>query len=157
LKLHRHFTSRLGYTGLQDELKSNGIDHPTARQVSDAVIRIRQRKLPHPKITANVGSFFKNPVIDHDKAALLQKDFPELPAYVAADNKTKLSAAWLIDQCGWKGHREGDVGVSDQHALVLVNYGNASGQHILELASAIKESVYKQFAVELIAEPKIIR
>ena len=133
-----------------------GIDHPTAKLVSEAVIRIRLRKLPDPAVTANAGSFFKNPIVGQDLADSLRNDFADLPIYSLADNTAKLSAAWMIDQCGWKGHREGDAGVSDQHALVLVNYGNASGQHLLELATAITESVEKRFSIKLTPEPRII-
>ncbi len=157
LRLQRHFNPRLAYAGLQEELKAMGIDHPTAKQVSEAVIRIRLRKLPDPAVTANAGSFFKNPIIAQDLADSLRNDFADLPIYSMAGNTAKLSAAWMIDQCGWKGHREGDAGVSDQHALVLVNYGNASGQHLLDLATAITESVEKRFSIRLIPEPRIIR
>jgi UDP-N-acetylmuramate dehydrogenase len=156
LKLQRQFVPKLTYAGLQEELNSMGIDRPTAKQVSEAVIRIRLRKLPDPAVTANAGSYFKNPVVDQDIAESLRKDFADLPVYPTADNKAKISAAWLIDQCGWKGHREGDAGVSDQHALVLVNYGNASGHHLLELAGAITDSVDKRFGIQLIPEPRII-
>ena len=107
-------------------------------------------------VTANVGSFFKNPIIDQHIAETLKIDFPELPVFQSSGNTAKLSAAWMIDQCGWKGHREGDAGVSNQHALVLVNYGNASGRHLLELAKAITESVEQRFGIELKPEPRII-
>ncbi len=156
LRLQRHFVPRLDYAGLQEELKLMDVEQPTAKQVSNAVINIRQRKLPDPAVTANVGSFFKNPVVEPHTAASLRKEFADLPVYPTADNKAKLSAAWMIDQCGWKGHREGDAGVSNQHALVLVNYGNASGHHLLELAAAIANSVNKRFGIELKPEPRII-
>ena len=157
LRLQRTFTANLGYAGLSDELQVAGISEPTARQVSDAVIRIRRQKLPDPQIIGNAGSFFKNPVVSRSSAELLKIDFNAIPVYPTHDDKAKLSAGWMIDQCGWKGHREGDAGVSDQHALVLVNYGNASGQHILELANAISESVHHRFGVELQPEPRIIK
>jgi UDP-N-acetylmuramate dehydrogenase len=134
-----------------------GIELATAKQVSDAVIRIRQRKLPDPEITGNAGSFFKNPVVGSAVANLLKKDFSELPVYATEYGKAKLSAAWMIEQCGWKGHREGDAGVSEQHALVLVNHGNASGRQLLDLANAIGESVKSRFGIDLKPEPGIIQ
>ena len=157
LRLQREFTPRLAYSGLGEELQSMGIELATAKQVSDAVIRIRQRKLPDPEITGNAGSFFKNPVVGSAVANLLKKDFSELPVYAAENGKAKLSAAWMIDQCGWKGHREGDAGVSEQHALVLVNHGNASGRQLLDLANAIGESVKSRFGIDLKPEPRIIQ
>jgi len=157
LRLQREFTPRLAYSGLGEELQSMGIELATAKQVSDAVIRIRQRKLPDPEITANAGSFFKNPIVGSVVANLLKKDFSELPVYAAENGKVKLSAAWMIEQCGWKGHREGDTGVSEQHALVLVNHGNASGRQLLDLANAIGESVRGRFGIDLKPEPGIIQ
>jgi UDP-N-acetylmuramate dehydrogenase len=157
LRLQRIFTAKLHYAGIGDELLTMDISKPTAKQVSDAVIRIRQRKLPDPATVGNAGSFFKNPVADRATADLLARDFTGLPLYPMDDNRVKLSAAWMIDHCEWKGHREGDAGVSDQHALVLVNYGNASGRHILDLANAISDSVKRRFGVELQPEPRIIK
>jgi UDP-N-acetylmuramate dehydrogenase len=157
LRLQREFTPRLAYSGLGEELQSMGIELATAKQVSDAVIRIRQRKLPDPEITGNAGSFFKNPVVGSAVANLLKKDFSELPVYATEYGKAKLSAAWMIDQLGWKGHREGDAGVSEQHALVLVNHGNASGRQLLDLANAIGESVKSRFGIDLKPEPRIIQ
>jgi UDP-N-acetylmuramate dehydrogenase len=142
---------------LGEELQAMGIKQATAKQVSDAVIRIRRRKLPDPEIISNAGSFFKNPVVDSAVAHLLAKEFDGLPVYAMDQNEAKLSAAWMIENCGWKGHRQGDAGVSDRHALVLVNHGNASGVQLLELANAIGESVKKRFGVELIPEPRIIQ
>jgi UDP-N-acetylmuramate dehydrogenase len=157
LCLQRTFKPRLDYAGIAEELKAMGVSRPTARQVSNAVIRIRQRKLPDPAIVGNAGSFFKNPVVEPETADRLASKFDGLPIYRREDGSTKLSAAWMIDDCGWKGHREGDAGVSDQHALVLVNYGSASGRHLLDLANAIAESVRDRFGVELVPEPRIFR
>ncbi len=157
LRLQRIFTAKLHYAGIGDELLTMDISKPTAKQVSDAVIRIRQRKLPDPATYGNAGSFFKNPLVDRATADLLAMDFNGLPLYPMDDNKVKLSAAWMIDHCEWKGHHEGDAGVSDQHALVLVNYGNASGRDILDLANAISDSVKRRFGVELQPEPRIIK
>ena len=157
LRLQREFTPRLAYAGLGEELQSMGIELASAKQISDAVIRIRQRKLPDPEITANAGSFFKNPIVENAVANLLKKTFSELPVYAAENGKAKLSAAWMIEQCSWKGHREGDAGVSEQHALVLVNHGNASGRQLLDLANAIGESVRGRFGIDLKPEPRIIQ
>ncbi len=157
LSLQRRFTATLTYAGLGEELQSMGIEQATPKQVSDAVIRIRQRKLPDPEVTGNAGSFFKNPVVDRTVADLLLKDFAGLPVYVMDSGEAKLSAAWMIEHCGWKGYREGDAGVSDQHALVLVNHGNASGRQLLDLANAIGESVKSRFGIDLKPEPIIIQ
>jgi len=132
-RLQRSYQPKLDYAGLLDELQSMEVIEPSAKQVSDAVVRIRLRKLPNPELIGNAGSFFKNPAIDIATANLLSADFDEIPIYPISNDKVKLSAAWMIDHCDWKGHREGDAGVSDQHALVLVNYGNASGQQLLEV------------------------
>jgi len=156
LRLQRNFTPRLDYKGLGDELMSMGIITPDARQVSEAVIRIRQRKLPDPSVVGNAGSFFKNPVVSHATAQLLEKEFSGLPVYPAVD-KVKLSAGWLIEQCGWKGRSLGKAAVSEQHALVLINKGHATGAEILTLADAIQESVRDRFGIELQPEPLIIK
>ena len=159
----------LGYAGLADELATAGIAHPTPRQVADAVVRIRTRKLPDPARIGNAGSFFKNPVVPAAQADALRAAHPRLPVYplapfpadAAAHGQApaalaKLSAAWLIEQCGWKAHRDGDAGVSDAHALVLVNHGDASGAQLLALARRIAASVAARFAVALEPEPRIV-
>ena len=156
LRLQRVFKPALAYSGLGEELLAMGVDSPTARQVSDAVISIRQRKLPNPKTFGNAGSFFKNPVVDRIQAESLIKEHPGLPVYPAG-NEAKLSAGWLIEQCGWKGRSMGRAAVSEQHALVLINKGNATGQEILALADAIQASVRDRFGIELEPEPLIIR
>lgn len=157
LRLQRSFTARLAYAGIVEELQRMEVNQPTARQVSKAVVRLRQRKLPDPALIGNAGSFFKNPVLSHATAKLLANDFADLPVYVLADGNAKLSAAWMIDHCGWKGHRRGDAGVSEQHALVLVNHGNASGQDLLALAADVGDSVQQRFGIGLMPEPKIIQ
>lgn len=156
LRLNRVFETRLGYAGIGEELNAMGVVRPDAKQVSQAVIRLRQRKLPDPKVMGNAGSFFKNPVIERRKAEALETQFFGLPVYTLNEHHSKISAAWLIDHCGWKGHREGDAGVSTDHALVLVNYGNASGQDLLTLAAKIITSVYEVFGIQLVPEPNII-
>ena len=156
LRLQRNFVPRFDYAGIDEELLTMGVDVPTAKQLSEAVIRIRQRKLPDPAVICNVGSFFKNPVVSQTEANLLKTDFKDLPVYPLNDEKTKLSAAWLIERCGWKGRSMGQAAVSDQHALVLVNRGNATGNDVLTLAHAIRESVRNRFGIELQIEPRIV-
>jgi UDP-N-acetylmuramate dehydrogenase len=156
LRLQRQFTARLSYAGLNEELHAMGVKTPTAKLVSDAVIRIRRRKLPDPGIVGNAGSFFKNPVVAQKTAEMLKNEFSDLPVYPVTNRQSKLSAAWLIESCGWKGYRQGEAAVSEQHALVLVNRGHATGREILELADAIRESVKDRFDIELQAEPRII-
>jgi len=156
MRLQRKFSPKLSYAGLREELQRMNIHQPTARQVSDAVIRIRRRKLPDPAQTANAGSFFKNPMVDATTASRLMREFEGLPAYPQSDQTHRLSAAWMIEHCGWRGYRQGDAGVSSQHALVLVNYGSASGMQILDLAKEIINSVKACFGIELKIEPQII-
>jgi len=151
----------LDYAGIQDELHGMGLDSTSqdlrASQVAEAVIRIRRRKLPDPAVLGNAGSFFKNPIVPVAVAAPLQATHPALPMFRgSSDDTRKLSAAWLIDQCGWKGHRDGDAGVSGSHALVLVNHGHASGAALLALARRIADSVQSRFGVAIEPEPRII-
>ena len=149
---------RLGYAGLAEELQAMGVEGtPRASQVAEAVIRIRRRKLPDPAVLGNAGSFFKNPIVPLAQAEALLTDHPGLPVFRGSDaDSRKLSAAWLIDQCGWKGHREGDAGVSATHALVLVNHGHASGLQLLDLARRIAASVQERFGVAIEPEPRIV-
>ena len=148
---------RLDYAGIGEELAAMRVDAPTPSLVAEAVCRIRRRKLPDPAVVGNAGSFFKNPIVPAAQADALKRDHPALPLFRAADDGTrKLSAAWLIDQCGWKGHRDGDAGVAGSHALVLVNHGRASGAQLLDLARRIAGSVQARFGVALEPEPRII-
>ena len=119
--------------------------------MAQAVIRIRQRKLPDPKEIGNCGSFFKNPIVSQSVFLALQEKYPNLPSY-AADLGVKIPAAWLIDQLGFKGIRRGDAGVHPNQALVLVNYANASGAEIWALAQEIQEAVKTTFGIALEAE-----
>jgi len=149
---------RLDYAGIGEELRAMGIDAaPRASQVAEAVIRIRQRKLPDPAVLGNAGSFFKNPIVPAPIAEALHSAYPAMPLFRGSrDDTRKLSAAWLIDQCGWKGHRDGDAGVSAEHALVLVNHGHATGLQLLELARRIAASVQARFGIDIEPEPRII-
>ncbi|KAF1708573.1 UDP-N-acetylenolpyruvoylglucosamine reductase [Pseudoxanthomonas kalamensis DSM 18571] len=157
LRLPRHAVPKLGYAGIGEELSAMNIDAPTAADVAEAVIRIRSRKLPDPHRIGNAGSFFKNPIVPLAQAEALQAGFPRLPAFRGdSDDTRKLSAAWMIEACGWKGRRDGDAGVSADHALVLVNHGHARGAQILTLARRIAASVEQRFGVRLEPEPRII-
>ena len=156
LRLDRHYQPQLEYAGLREELSRLNIRHPTAIEVSDAVLRLRQRKLPDPVTSGNAGSFFKNPVLERDESKALLARFPELPAWSLGDETVKASAAWMIERCGLKGHRTGDAGISDRHALVIVNHGSATGGEILELARKIQSTVHDRFGVMLEIEPRII-
>jgi len=147
---------RRKYAGLDAELEAMGITTPTARDLADAVIAQRRRKLPDPAQIGNLGSFFKNPIIPETQTTALKDAHPGMPVWPTQDGRAKLSAAWLIEQCGWKGHRTGDAGVFDRHALVLVNHGAASGADILALAHAIAGSVHARFGVLLEPEPRIV-
>ena len=121
----------------------------------DAVVAIRQKKLPCPDVQPNAGSFFKNPVMPATQAALLLEQFPQLPTYPVGANRVKIPAAWMIEYCGWKGFKKNGFGVHPQHALVLVNYGNDNGRELLALASAIAASVADTFGVTLEIEPRV--
>lgn len=156
LRLSRTFRARLDYAGLRDALAAGGVERPTALDVSDAVIRLRRRKLPQPTEIGNAGSFFKNPVLDASRAESLLATHPGLPSWPAEDGAVKLSAAWMIERCGLKGYRQGDAGVSDRHALVLVNHGNASGVEIYEVAHTVRNAVLEAYGVPLEIEPRVV-
>lgn len=146
---------KLDYAGLEAEL-ARASATPSPQSVAEAVIRIRQRKLPDPARIGNAGSFFKNPIVPQHQANALRAQYPAMPVFAALPGFAKLSAAWLIDQCGWKGKRQGDAAVSSEHALVLVNHGAARGAEILALAREIAASVESRFAVAIEPEPRLI-
>ena len=152
-KNHRLSTS---YGAISNELQQRGITRPTPSDIAQAVISIRQQKLPDPSKLGNSGSFFKNPVISNSHYASLKEDFPELPGYPQQDDGMKVPAGWLIEHCGFKGFRSGDAGVHQRQALVLVNYGNASGMELLNLAQNIQEAVLAKFSIALQPEVNII-
>ncbi len=143
------------YGAINDLLPQNGIANPDIGDIRDAVISIRQSKLPDPSHLPNCGSFFKNPILSKEQFAVLQTQFSDTPHYVVDIDNVKIPAAWLIDQCGWKGRRIGKVGVHDQQALVLVNYGSQNGMDILRLAEQIKTSVKNKYAIQLQEEVNI--
>jgi UDP-N-acetylmuramate dehydrogenase len=155
LRLPRRRELALGYAGVADELAAMGVSTPTATTVAAAVRRLRARKLPNPAVIGNAGSFFKNPLVPAAEAARLLAAHPTLPVYPAG-NERKLSAAWLIEQCGYKGFRDGDAGMSAQHALVLVNHGQATGAELLAVARRVAGSVYDRYGVVLEPEPRIV-
>lgn len=144
------------YGAIESELASKDITNPTIKDISDAVIAIRQSKLPDPKEIGNSGSFFKNPVISREHFEKLQKKYPNTPSYVISDTEIKVPAGWLIEQSGFKGKRFGDYGVHEKQALVLVNYGNAKGNEIYELAQNIQLTIKEKFNINLEIEVNII-
>ncbi|MCO7185407.1 UDP-N-acetylmuramate dehydrogenase [Tenacibaculum sp. XPcli2-G] len=144
------------YGAIESELASKDITNPTIKDISDAVIAIRQSKLPDPKEIGNSGSFFKNPVISREHFEKLQKKYPNTPSYVISDTEIKVPAGWLIEQSGFKGKRFGDYGVHEKQALVLVNYGNAKGNEIYELAQNIQHTIKEKFNINLEIEVNII-
>ena len=150
-------TLYLDYGDIRNELTAMGIVIPSIAHVREAVCNIRRRKLPDPAEAGNAGSFFKNPVIETKEWVSMAESFPEMPHFGNAEEETvKIPAAWLIDQCGWKGYRKGDAGVHQNQPLVLVNYGNATGQQILDLANQIRQSVKQKFGVLLEMEVNVI-
>lgn len=144
------------YGAIRTELDKNKIKNPTIKDISDAVITIRQSKLPDPEEIGNSGSFFKNPVISIRDFKRLQKEYPKIPHYVISNKEIKVPAGWLVEQCGFKGKRFGDAGVHKNQALVLVNYGKATGKEILELSKKIQSSVLEKFRIKLDAEVNIL-
>jgi UDP-N-acetylmuramate dehydrogenase len=156
LRLPRRRELRLDYAGIREEVATITSADPTPVLVAEAVARLRTRKLPNPALIGNAGSFFKNPVVDAKNAEALRASNPALPVWDSAGGNKKLSAAWLIDACGLKGFREGDAGVSAQHALVLVNHGNATGAQIWAIAQRVIETVHRRFGVKLEPEPIVI-
>lgn len=155
-KLNKSPKLNTTYGAINDELQKMGVSDPTIRDVSNAVIAIRQSKLPNPAELGNAGSFFKNPVVPKMLFDELKKNHPTIPSYPADEHHVKLAAGWLIEQAGWKGKTQGNCGVHKNQALVLVNYGSASGSEIYALSEAVLQSVKKQFGVTLEREVNII-
>jgi UDP-N-acetylmuramate dehydrogenase len=154
--LPRTWTPNLRYAELANAVHEAGLTDPTPRQVADAVIAIRRRKLPDPLEIGNAGSFFKNPVVSAGHCARLLASWPDLVHHVQPDGSEKLAAGWLIDRCGWKGRNLGRAGVYPKQALVLVNNGGASGAEVLALARAIQHDVQDRFGVLLEPEPVML-
>ena len=154
--LPRRWQPNLRYAELAQEVAARGLTAPSAADISDAVIAIRQRKLPDPAVTGNAGSFFKNPVVPAAQRDALLVRHPKLVSHAQGDGSYKLAAGWLIDQCGWKGRAMGAAGVYEKQALVLVNRGGASGAEMVALAEAIQHDVEGRFGVRLEPEPVFV-
>ncbi|KAA0987616.1 UDP-N-acetylmuramate dehydrogenase [Pseudomonas sp. ANT_J12] len=151
--LNRTAHLHLEYGPVRQRLTEQGIDHPTPTDVSQAICSIRSEKLPDPAVLGNAGSFFKNPLVPAALVTRLKVEYPDLVAYAQPDGQMKLAAGWLIEKAGWKGFREADAGVHKLQALVLVNYGGATGLQLLALAQRIQADISQRFSVELEMEP----
>ncbi|HCJ28686.1 MAG TPA: UDP-N-acetylenolpyruvoylglucosamine reductase, partial [Pseudomonas sp.] len=154
--LQRTAHLKLEYGPLQQWLQQQAIQTPTPMDVSRAVCAIRSEKLPDPRLLGNAGSFFKNPLVPQSIADALRERFPDLVTFPQGGGQAKLAAGWLIERAGWKGYREGDAGVHRLQALVLVNYGQATGRQILQLARHIQADIAERFGVQLEIEPNVI-
>jgi len=155
LRLRKNPKPNISYTALKTYFEKNNLEH-TIQNISEAVIAIRNSKLPDPKKLGNCGSFFKNPEILKSHYQTILQNYPQAVGFESGENLVKMSAGWLIEQCGWKGKIVGNTGAYKEQALVLVNYGQASGQEIYNLAKAIEQSVKEKFEIELQAEVNII-
>ncbi|TLP81004.1 UDP-N-acetylmuramate dehydrogenase [Maribacter sp. ACAM166] len=150
-------TINSGYGAIEDQLKKDSILNPTIKDISNAVIAIRQSKLPDPKELGNSGSFFKNPIVQKEVFETFIANHPDAPFYKVSDISYKIPAGWLVEQCGFKGKRYGDAGVHKKQALVLVNYGNATGSDILNLAARIMKEVQATFNITISPEVNLIK
>ncbi|MFI7838145.1 UDP-N-acetylmuramate dehydrogenase [Pseudomonas asiatica] len=153
--LSRTLQAHLDYGPVRQRLAEQGVTEPTAQAISEAICSIRREKLPDPAELGNAGSFFKNPVVSAELVERIRAQNPGVVAYPQADGQVKLAAGWLIEQAGWKGHREGDAGVHRLQSLVLVNYGQASGAQMHALARRIQADILERFGVELEMEPNL--
>ena len=154
--LSRTFRPNLDYGNIRQELERRGITEPTAQQLRDIIIEIRNAKLPDPKIEGNAGSFFMNPVVTRQKYEKLAALYPQMPHYKVDYRHEKIPAGWMIEQCGWKGKSLGRAGVHDKQALVLVNRGGATGAEIVALSDAIRQDVKAKFDIDIHPEVNII-
>jgi len=154
--LPRSHALRLDYAGIREELARMGVDKPAPFHVAEAVVHLRTRKLPDPAVIGNAGSFYKNPMVAAAQGESLKREHPELVAWPGSDGRWKLSAAWLIEAAGFKGYREDDAGISNRHALVLVNHGHASGGELWALAQKVIAGVEEKFGVRLEPEPVVV-
>ncbi len=156
LRLSKKPVFNVAYGAVKETLDQMGIEELSLKSVSQAIINIRQSKLPDPAQLGNAGSFFKNPVVENGFFDALRAAFEDIPGYRLNNEFTKVPAAWLIDQCGWKGKRYGNVGVHSKQALVLVNHGGGDGQEVVELSKEIQQSVQNTFGIRLETEVNII-
>ncbi len=157
LKLKKNPKLNYSYKGIRELIFKRGDEKPTLSDMRDAVIKLRTQKLPDPAITGNAGSFFKNPEISEESFGILKRFVPEIDGFKSKDDKIKISAAKLIELSGWKGRREGNCGVYENHSLVLVNYGGASGDEIVNLANRIIDDVYQKFGIRLSVEVNLLQ
>jgi UDP-N-acetylmuramate dehydrogenase len=155
-RLNKQPVFNTSYGAIEQELETMGVKELSIQAISQAVINIRSSKLPDPAVIGNAGSFFKNPEIAANEFAILKDNFPTIVGYKLLNGNVKLAAGWLIEQCGWKGYRNGDAGCHARQALVLVNYGNATGAEIYALSTSIINSVQEKFGVGLEREVNII-
>lgn len=154
-RLKKTSVFHLDYQAIKDNVMANG--EITLQNVRKTVIKIRQEKLPDPKIFGNAGSFFMNPIISLDKFTEFQKNYPKIPHYIISENEVKIPAGWLIEQCGFKGIAVGNAGVYEKQALVLINLGNATGKDIANLSEKVQNGVEQKFGVRLIPEVNFIK
>ena len=155
-KFSNVFQPRLDYGNIRSELERRGIVEPTAKQLRQVIIDIRNAKLPDPKVQGNAGSFFMNPVVSRQKYEELAALYPQMPHYTVDTNHEKIPAGWMIEQCGWKGKSLGRAGVHDKQALVLVNLGGATGQEIVDLCETIRKDVSDKFGIDIHPEVNVI-
>ena len=155
-RLSRTFTPHLDYGNIRAELEKKGIAEPTAQQLRDVIIDIRNAKLPDPKVMGNAGSFFMNPIVSREKYESLAATYENMPHYPVDAAHEKIPAGWMIDQCGWKGKKMGRAGVHNKQALVLVNCGGAKGEEIVALCQQIQHDVKAKFGIDIYPEVNII-
>jgi len=156
IRLQKEARVNVSYGAIENTLKEMGIENPSIKDVSDAVIAIRSSKLPNPAEIGNAGSFFKNPIVPHTEVERLLKTNPQMPFYKMTETESKIPAGWLIEQAGWKGKKIGNYGVHKNQALVLVNYGGAQGTDIKNLAYDIKTDVQNKFGIEINPEVNFV-
>lgn len=154
-RLSKHFVPDLDYGNIRTSLTAKGIENPTAQQLRDVIIEIRNAKLPDPKVQGNAGSFFMNPIVEKAKYEELAAQYPGMPHYTIGAGHEKIPAGWMIDQCGWKGKSLGRAGVHDKQALVLVNRGGATGQEIVNLCETIRKDVKLKFGIDIHPEVNV--
>lgn len=155
-RLRKQPVFHITYGAIQQELEKMGVEQLSIQAISQAVINIRTSKLPDPKQIGNAGSFFKNPTVLNEAFQNLKQLYPNIPSYPVNEEYVKVPAGWLIEQCGWKGYRKGDAGCYEKQALVLVNYGNATGKDIYQLSEEIIKSVKEKFGISLEREVNVI-
>ncbi len=155
-RLSKNSPLDISYGAIRETLDEMGIESPTLADVSKAVIAIRTYKLPDPAVLGNSGSFFKNPIVNLETYEILKDKRPDLVSYQVTDDSFKIPAGWLIDQCGWKGVREGNVGCYQNQALVIVNYGGATGSEVWNFAQKVKADVLEKFGIELQPEVNVL-